>query len=111
MSVDSTIAQTTLWAIRGGISVGPENTIEGMGLTFDLGARGTEIDLWNTAPDSVTGAKGNRRSYMTERLIGRLMELDRYKTCPSNTFAHSTRGHMSILTLTQFPFPELQFPL
>jgi glycerophosphoryl diester phosphodiesterase len=55
MNANHVSAQTTLWSIRAGVTVGPENTIEGMQTAFDLGAGGTEIDLWNTAPDPVSG--------------------------------------------------------
>lgn len=52
---NSVSAQTKLWAIRGGIAEAPENTLEGMNHVFDLGAQGTEIDIWNCAPNLDTG--------------------------------------------------------
>ena len=45
-AVNPVIADTEVWSFRGGLGEGPENTIEGINLALDLGASGTEIDLW-----------------------------------------------------------------
>jgi len=45
-TVNPVIADTEVWSFRGGLGEGPENTIEGINLALDLGASGTEIDLW-----------------------------------------------------------------
>lgn len=46
-AVKPVAADTEVWSFRGGSGIAPENTIEGMNLAFDLGASGTEIDLWH----------------------------------------------------------------
>ena len=46
-AVNPVAADTEVWSFRGGSGIAPENTIEGMNLAFDLGASGTEIDLWH----------------------------------------------------------------